>query len=101
VLWVALVLFWVVFLTAFTLWFRPHMARLQARRERIGHRHIDTQKQARTVALCVVGGAAAMAVAAIAGFGPLGALLGSVVLAMVVAAVVYVTIRDADEAQTR
>jgi hypothetical protein len=100
-LWVAVVLFWVVFLTAFTLWVRPRIARLQTRREQIGDRQIDNRKPARTIALCVVGAVAATAVAAVVGFGPLGALLGSIVKAPVLAGVVYLTIRDADEAQTR
>lgn len=100
-LWIAVVVFWVVFLTAFTLWLRPHVARLQTRREQIGDRQIDNRKQGRTVALCVVGGAAATAIAAVLGFGPLGVLVGSTVLTAVVAVVVYLTIRDADEAQTQ
>jgi hypothetical protein len=39
-----------------------------------------------------------VAVAGVAGFGPAGALLGSVVLAAVIGGVVHLTVRDANDA---
>jgi hypothetical protein len=100
-LWVLVVLFWVLFLGGFTLWLRPRMAALERRREVIGDRHIDGGTQARTISLCVAGAVAAMAVAIAAGLGALGALLGSIVVAAMLAGVVYLTVRDAEEAQQR
>jgi hypothetical protein len=98
-LWLVVALLWVLFLAAFARCIRRPFARLRARREEIGDRQIPRRKQLRTIALCVFGGMAAMGVAVIAGLGAIGVLLGSIVLAMLFSGVVYLTIRDADEAQ--
>lgn len=100
-LWVAIVVFWLVFLVAMTLWLRARLAGLERRREEIGDRRVDGRKQARTIVVIIAGAAAAMGVAALAGFGPLGVLLGSFVVAATFAAALHLTFRDAGEAQSR
>lgn len=100
-LWVLVVLFWVAFLSSYVSWLRPRFAGLEARRDEIGDRVIPMGRQLRTVAVCVVGSATAMAVAVMAGFGALGCLLGSVVLAAMLVGVVSLTMRDAEHAQAR
>jgi hypothetical protein len=95
VLWVALAVFWVVFLVGFSVVCKPRFEAIERRREEFGDREIPRPAKYLIAGLVAVAALAPIAITLVVGFGAPGVLAGSIVLAAGMTAIMWVGLRAA------
>jgi predicted lysophospholipase L1 biosynthesis ABC-type transport system permease subunit len=101
VLWVVVGIFWVVFLVGFYAVCKPRFEAIERRREVVGDREIPRPAKYLIAALVCVAAIAPIAITIVIGLDAAGVLVGSVVLAASMSAIMAVGLRSARIAQRR
>jgi hypothetical protein len=101
VLWVALGVFWVVFLVGFYLVCKPRFEAIERRREVVGDRELPRPAKVLIGGLVAVAAIAPIAVTIVVGLSAAGVLAGSIVLAASMSAIMAVGLRASRIAQGR
>jgi heme/copper-type cytochrome/quinol oxidase subunit 2 len=101
VLWVAVGIFWVVFLVGFYVVCKPRFEAIERRRDVVGNREIPRPAKRLIAALIGVAVIAPPAVTIAVGLGAAGVLAGSIVLAASMSAIMAVSLRATRIAQAR
>jgi hypothetical protein len=99
VLWAVLVAFWIIAIAALVVIVKPHLDRLERRREEIGPRRIPRRDRIVAATIIAVGSIAAAVIGFGLGPGPAALLAASAVIAAMFAALMFVLIRAAHRAQ--
>ncbi len=100
-LWVAVGIFWVVFLVGFYLVCKPRFEAIERERDAVGSREIPRPAKVLIAGLICVTAVVPIAVTIAVGLDAAGVLAGSVVLAASMSAIMAVSLRAARIAQAR